>query len=76
MILRCLAGSEGHCVQADRIGEQGDGRRCHGFNVAYFAKDAVHAVFDQFWHAADAGRDGGDAAGHGLKCGEAKGFHL
>ena len=66
----------GHGFEARLVAEQGDGGGGHGVGVAYVEEEAVVAVVNEFGDAADAGGDGGDAAGHGFERGEAEGLHL
>ena len=76
MVLRGFAGGGAHGFQAVRIGEQGDRVLGHGSGVPYLAEDAVYVVLDELRDAADAGRDRGDAAGHGFERGETEGLHF
>ncbi len=47
-----------------------------GIDITHLEQKTVGAVVDEFRHSADAGGDGGNAAGHGFECGEAEGLHL
>jgi len=76
VVLCGLSGGTGHGLQGFRIVQEGDRGLGHGFDVAYAEESTVDAVFDQLGHAADAGGDGGDAAGHGFEGGEAERLHL
>ena len=81
VFLRGGAGGIGHGFEAGGVAEQRGGGFGHGSDVADGEEQAVlgfagDAVVDELGNAADAGGDGGDAAGHGLERGEAEGFHL
>ena len=76
VILRGFAGGRAHGFKFGWVGEEMDGGGTHGFYIAGLGQNAVDAIFNEFWHAADAGGDGGDAAGHSLQRGKAERFHF
>ena len=75
-LLRVFAGGVAHRVKPGAILEQADGPCGHCVDVADGKEQAGYAVIDQLGYAADAGCDGGNLAGHGLKRGQAEGFKL
>jgi anti-sigma regulatory factor (Ser/Thr protein kinase) len=76
VVLRGAAGGVGHGFEACGVVEERDGAGGHAVDVADFEEQAVDAVVDELGDAADAGGDGGNAAGHGFERGEAEGLHL
>ena len=68
------AGALAHFAATIGAGENLDGVTSGGSDVAGFDEITIHAIFNDFWDAADIGGDDRHFASHSFESGEAKRF--